>query len=309
MEFLHFLETIRSVFATTFFSFITYLGEEITIIAVLCLIYWCIDKKLGYKISFAYFVSGLFVQTLKITARIDRPWILDPTLNPVPSALETATGYSFPSGHTQSATALLGSLAFHSKQMKKKIICFVLIGLVALSRMYLGVHTPKDVLVSFFVSIILVIAANFIFQKREQETKRKQGTEKGKKKENGIYIFMFLVSIFVAVYAVILLSNQTIEEKYAMDCCKAAGAGFGLALGWMIEERYIQFKEDGYSILGQLIKYIIGISIAVLLKVGLKEILGSSILTDMIRYMILVLWVTVGYPFLIKTVSDKRVKE
>ena len=67
LSFLHFLETIRTAAGITFFSFITLFGEELVMIAVLCLLYWCVDKRLGYRIGFSYFLSGLCVQTLKIT--------------------------------------------------------------------------------------------------------------------------------------------------------------------------------------------------------------------------------------------------
>ncbi len=293
---MHFLETIRTAAGTTFFSFITLFGEELVMIAVLCLLYWCVDKRLGYRIGFSYFLSGLCVQTLKITFKIPRPWVLDATLKPVSSALETATGYSFPSGHTQSATALFGTLGLNKGQPVKKICCFILIGLVALSRMYLGVHTPKDVLVSFFVSGSLVIAAGYIFRIREQK----------KDKNTGIFFVMFIISAAVILYAVILLYRKDILQAYASDCCKAAGAGLGFCLGWWTEERYIQFEEKGLNILGQIIKYSIGIGIAVLLKVGLKAVMGTTLIADVIRYFLLVLWVTVGFPYCIKKAGYKR---
>ncbi len=296
LSFLHFLETIRTAAGITFFSFITLFGEELVMIAVLCLLYWCVDKRLGYRIGFSYFLSG---QTLKITFKIPRPWVLDATLKPVSTALETATGYSFPSGHTQSATALFGTLGLNKRQPVKTICCFILIGFVAFSRMYLGVHTPKDVLVSFFVSGSLVIVAGYIFRIREQEKNKKET-------KTGIFWVMFIISAAVILYAVILLYRKDILQEYASDCCKAAGAGLGFCLGWWIEERYIQFEEKGLNILGQIIKYSIGIGIAVLLKVGLKAVMGTTLIADVIRYFLLVLWVTVGFPYCIKKAGYKR---
>ena len=96
MELLRFFEGIRTPFLDTVIGFITQLGDETVGILLLCLIFWCINKRAAYGIGIAYFLSGLTVQGMKICFRIDRPWIIDPTFKPVESALEHATGYSFP---------------------------------------------------------------------------------------------------------------------------------------------------------------------------------------------------------------------
>ena len=101
MTFLWMLEGIRTPFLDRFMQFVTYFGQELIIIAVICALYWCADKRFAYLLGFTYFTAGLCVQTLKITFRIPRPWILDPEFKAVESALPGATGYSFPSGHTQ----------------------------------------------------------------------------------------------------------------------------------------------------------------------------------------------------------------
>ena len=101
MTFLWLLEGIRTPFFDKLMQLVTYFGQELIIIAVICTLYWCVDKRFAYLLGFTYFSAGLCVQALKITFRIPRPWILDPEFPPVESALEGATGYSFPSGHTQ----------------------------------------------------------------------------------------------------------------------------------------------------------------------------------------------------------------
>ena len=110
MELLHYFASVRTPFLTALFQCFTLFGEELVVIIVLCLLYWCFDKDLAYKVSFGFFLSGLLVQGAKVTFRIDRPWIADPQFEAVERAMETATGYSFPSGHTQGAFALYGTL-------------------------------------------------------------------------------------------------------------------------------------------------------------------------------------------------------
>lgn len=114
MTFLWLLEGIRTPFLDKLMQFITYFGQELIIITFICTLYWCVDKRFAYFLGFSYFTAGLAVQTLKITFRIPRPWVLDPDFHAVESAISGATGYSFPSGHTQGATCLVLPACFKS---------------------------------------------------------------------------------------------------------------------------------------------------------------------------------------------------
>ncbi len=121
MTFLWLLEGIRTPFLDKLMQFITYFGQEIIIIAVICALYWCADKRFAYLLGFTYFTAGLCVQSLKITFRIPRPWILDPGFHAVESAIPGATGYSFPSGHTQGATCPVLPAGAKSKEVLDKV--------------------------------------------------------------------------------------------------------------------------------------------------------------------------------------------
>ena len=123
MTFLFLLEGIRTPFLNQLMQFITYFGQELIVIAVICTFYWCADKRFAYLLGFTYFTAGLGVQALKITFRIPRPWILDPTFQPVDSAVSGATGYSFPSGHTQSATCLFYPLSLYVSRRWVRLMC------------------------------------------------------------------------------------------------------------------------------------------------------------------------------------------
>ena len=130
MNLLWFLEGIRTPAGNDFFNSLPVLGRRPFAFRTL-LFYWCYDKKFARRIGLTYFSSGLVVQNLKIIFRIPRPWILDPDFHPVQSAIPHATGYSFPSGHTQGATSLFASLALGSKQRSTKFLftaSFLLVG-------------------------------------------------------------------------------------------------------------------------------------------------------------------------------------
>lgn len=296
MEFLRVLESIRTPLLDRLFLLLTFFGEEVLVLAIICFLYWCYNKRLAYRICFTFFTSGLLVQTLKITFRVPRPWIKDPSFIPVEKAVKTATGYSFPSGHTQCATALYSTFALNTKKTRNRIICFIIICSVMLSRMYLGVHTVADVFVSFGLTLLFSLGTNYLITRFELLDKNYKITA----------ILLSILSIAVAVYSLILLQGSVIDSKYASDCCKAAGAGIGFSLGWYIESTCIRFNEKSTSPSKQIVKFLIGIGIALLLKVGLKVVLGASIPADMIRYFLLVLWITVTYPYLLKRYDSKQ---
>lgn len=167
MDFLNLLSQYRTPAFDIFFQGITLLAQETFVVVVICWLFWCSNKKLAYCLGFTYFTSGLLVQGLKITFRVPRPWLLDPAFEPVASAVPGATGYSFPSGHTQSITALFGTLGLYSRKKLQRFLCALFILLVGFSRMYLGCHTPQDVIVSFLVTFLCVILCYSFLYKRE----------------------------------------------------------------------------------------------------------------------------------------------
>ena len=294
MQLLSAIASIRSDMLNSVFSVITKLGEELIAILILCAIFWCIDKKLAYGIGISYFLSGLLVQGLKITFRIDRPWVQDKSFKPVDSAIETATGYSFPSGHTQSSSALFGTLGFSLKKNYQRILCFLVVLLVGFSRMYLGVHTLLDVGVSMVISLIMsYIMVNYYGKKENQ-------------KQIVVPLILCLIAVTTAVYALVLFSLNTISNDYVIDCLKAAGAGIGFASGMYIEKRFIVFSTKCRNIFQQIIKYILGIVGVLAVKEGLKLIIGTGPVVDTCRYILIGLFITAIYPYVIKKVFELK---
>ena len=287
MSFLWFLSDLRSPALDFLFQKITTLGQEIFVMAVICWLYWCVEKKLAYILGFSYFTSGLLVQALKISFRVPRPWDLDPSFKAVESAIPAATGYSFPSGHTQSITALMGTLALGARKKWQAVLCVLIIFLVGFSRMYLGVHTPLDVSVGFLLSVISVLFCWYLFNKKQFIWDRPLT----------LSVILGIASILVCVYSLILYSSDMIDISYSRDCLKAAGAGCAFAIGFYVENTRIRFETAG-DLKTRILRFLIGAVVAVLLLKGLKPLIGTSLAASFIRYFLAVLWVLMVYPLL-----------
>ncbi|MFW6208350.1 MAG: phosphatase PAP2 family protein [Spirochaetota bacterium] len=103
----------------------------------------CGNKRLGYRVGFAFLASAVVNPLLKNSFRIERPIGVEGIES---QRLHTATGYAFPSGHTQGATAFWTGMMTYVRRRWMYLLGTALIFLVALSRMYLGVHWPSDVI-------------------------------------------------------------------------------------------------------------------------------------------------------------------
>ena len=297
MQLLRLIETIRTPFLDTVMGLVTRLGEEALALAVLCLVFWCVNKRAAYVIGVAFFFSGLTVQCMKICFRTDRPWVTDPALRPVPSALVNSTGYSFPSGHTQSAAALFGSLGAQAKRKAIKALCFSAVAPVAFSRLYLGVHTLPDVAVSLLITFALVWITTKVF------TAENIDATINKKREFIVSLIMTVFAATVTVIAAVLYFNKAIEKNYVSDCAKAAGAGVAFAAGMFIERVYIGFPVKAKSIFRQCVKFALGLAVTLAIKEGLKPLIGTGLIADMFRYFLMIAWVTVLFPMIIKRLA------
>ena len=213
---------------------------------------------------------------MKVIFKVPRPWIQSKTIQPVEEAVKGATGYSFPSGHTQSATALYGTVAYNSANKIVQAVMLVIILCVAFSRMYLGVHTPMDVAVSLLITMIITIVCNYIMDKG-LIYKLSQEMFAG---------ILLVIPLAMLLYAVVIVRTGDANYKELLDYLKAAGAAVGFIAGWYMESKYLDFDETAGSTAQKVARYIIGIVLLLGFKEGLKIIMGDSLTAGFIRYAI-----------------------
>ena len=142
MGFLYALEAIRTPLLDKLMGAVTYLGDEICFMVFAVGVFWCVSKRMGYYLMTVGFFGTILSQFLKILCAVPRPWVKDPDFTIVESARAGASGYSFPSGHTQNAVTLFGGTARYTRRPWLRWACLAVMVLICFSRMYLGVHTP-----------------------------------------------------------------------------------------------------------------------------------------------------------------------
>lgn len=300
MQFLRFLATLRTPSLDNFFLLVTELGGEMVFIAVAVIIFWCFSKKDGYLILSVGFLGTVVNQFLKITFGILRPWVLDPNFKAVPEAIPDASGFSFPSGHTQNSVGTFGTIACISKNSWVKAIALVLCLIVPFSRMYLGVHTPLDVLFSFFFAILVIMITKPLMYKAYNS-------------KFGIYIFlgvMAVIAVLFVVYVDVIYDPSTLSSDQMHNYTSALknsymilGALVGVLIAFPIEKHCVKFNESGkwYT---QIFKVVIGLVLVLGLLEGLKlplnAIFDEYTVARAIRYGIIVVFVICIYPISFK---------
>ena len=292
MQFLYFLEKIRNPVLDFFFSLITHIGEETVFLVLALLFFWCVDKRRGYLMLIVGLVGTVINQIAKLAFKIPRPWVKDPNFTIVESARAEATGYSFPSGHTQNVGGTFGSIAITSKKRTVQIIMISVIVLVALSRMYLGVHTPLDVGVSLIIAAALVFGLAPLFSTEERFHKAMPY----------IIVASVLLSIALALYA-FLIDPSTVDATNLYSGKKNAATLLGCTAAlipvYFLDKTVIKFetKAKWYS---QVMKFILGLAVVLLIKEGLSSPLVALFKNEFIargvRYFLIVMFAGVVWP-------------
>ncbi len=215
---------------------------------ILFLVYWCMDRKTG-RFGLLCFSLGQFMnQTCKAIFCIPRPWIRNEAIHPSEHAIESASGYSFPSGHSQTAMSSYGALIVNGNYGRViRMILMICILLVGLSRNYLGVHTPQDVLAGFGMGILSIVIVAYI--------------QKHKKKLCGFRSVIAGICIVASAtaYAVLKQYSGSVEQAVLMkeDAMKA----YGFMAGTIVSAYYMQtnsFTTDHLSIKQRIRRALIG---------------------------------------------------
>ena len=300
MDILYALEKIRTPFWNGVMSAVTQLGGEVIFIVAAVVVFWCVSKWEGYYLMTVAFCGTVLNQFLKLICRVPRPWVRDPNFTIMESARAEATGYSFPSGHTQNAIGLFGGMARWGGRRWVRLGLTALALIIAFSRMYLGVHTPADVGVSLVLAAALVLGL-YPLMRRAQEKPRYMGY---------VLAAMLVVSgAFVVFVETCGFPADMDAENLASgigNAWKMLGAVAGMTLAWLLDRRYIHFETQAVWWV-QVIKVAVGMALLLAIKSGLKApllaLLGHEGVAGGVRYFLLVLVAGAVWPLVFRPMS------
>lgn len=303
MELLYQLENLRMPVLNELMLLITALGEETAFLAIALIFFWCVDKKRGYLLMSVGFAGTMLNQFMKLWFRIPRPWVLDENFTILEQAREGAGGYSFPSGHTQSSVGTFGGIAYTTKNKAVRVISIVIAVLVPFSRMYIGVHTPLDVLVA------AAMAAAMLFLLRPMVLGN-----------DGKYIpallgIMTLLAVaylcFVELYPFPADIDPHNLASGTQNAYTLLGALLGLLVVYFVDEKWLKFQTKAVW-WAQVLKVAGGLVLVLMIKSGLKDVLnalmGQSI-GRAARYFLMVIAAGILWPLTFRWFAKLGTKE
>lgn len=305
MSFLYLLENLRMPVLNECMLLITRLGEETAFLVAAILVFWCVDKHKGYYVMTVGFLGTMLNQFLKLTFRVPRPWVLDPEFTILEQAREAATGFSFPSGHSTNAVGTFGALAVCSEKPWVRRMCIAVCILVPFSRMYLGVHTPWDVLAGALTALVLVR----ILSPMSREVS--SGTMKD------LTGFMLVCAVCLLLYSryypfVMEESELHNLESGVKNSYTMLGCIVGLMIAYPLEQKYVKFETKAVW-WAQILKAVLGLGLVLAVKSGLKApldmLFGGHMAARAVRYGLMVITTGVIWPMSFRWFAKLGVKK
>lgn len=269
---IRYIQTFSNDLLDNFFEIITMLGEEAFFVIVLSVLFWCTNKKFARQIICSVLFSGLINSFIKNLVLAARPIGIKGIRS---LRIDTATGHSFPSGHTQSVATFLSSISIYYKKTWLSILSGIIIVLVALSRLYLGVHWPKDVIGGIVLGLLSAYIVNALFKALGE----------------GKSLFVFST---IGVGAMLLVPRFA-DKDFAVS----SGILTGASLGAYLEIIFIKHVPKK-TLSKHIVKIVFGLSILFILKNGLKLILPEYLIWTSIRYLIVGVFATFLAPMIFK---------
>lgn len=291
MQLLYWFERIRMPWLDSVMLALTELGSETAFLAAALIVFWCLDKRKAYYLMSVGFIGTIANQFLKITCQIPRPWVRTPEFTIVEAAREGAGGYSFPSGHSQTAVGTFGAIAMTAKKKVLRWACAVIAVIVPITRMYLGVHTPQDVLVgSAMALILLLILRPVVFDHDGKSIPR-------------LFGFMVILAVAYVGYVECCPFPADVDPANLASAQKNAytllGTMLGMALVYYLDEAKLHFSVEGRWP-SQAGKVLGGLVIVLLIKSGLKApldaLFGGHLISRSIRYFLIVVFAGAVWP-------------
>ena len=259
------------------FRLFTLLGDEVFLLLFLPLVYWCLDRRLGSRLTVLVLLSAYLNVVAKALAGQPRPIELAPDI----ALIHEATYGGFPSGHTQNSVVLWGYLGARVRQRWLWIVVALMLVLIPLSRVYLGVHFPTDLLGGYAIGAVLLVLSLALVPPVQRWLR-------------GLTL---VGQLAVAVGAPLLLALLFATD----EGITASATLMGMGVGFTVEPRWVGFRPGrkwGRRVLG----YLLGVTVLAGIWLGLRlvfALIGPTAPLRFARYALTGLWGALGAPWLL----------
>ncbi len=166
---LQFFEGLRCDALTYVLGFFSFLGEGITVGAVILLLYWLIGGRTGEQLLYTVLTSAATNALAKEAVHRTRPYAAGVVSRldvdtPLFSTRDLGDALSFPSGHAMTSTAAWSAGAMKAKRWWVWVIAVLLIATICCSRLYFGVHYPTDLLAGILFGLLIALFWQLVFK-------------------------------------------------------------------------------------------------------------------------------------------------
>ena len=260
------------------FKSFTLMGEEVFFTLLIFFVYWCIDRSTGVRLAILFLLSGYINTVAKVLAGQPRPFQYDSQVR----KLFEAAGRGLPSGHTQNTVVIWGELASRFRKVWLCVIGGLLMLLVPISRVYLGVHFPTDLVGGYLLGFSLLLLYWWLEPAAVEWLKGKG--------------LACQLSVAFALPALMILLFPSHDKNGLI----AGATLMGMGAGFVLEQHFVRFKSGGIP-WKQVARFLLGAAVAFTLWQGLRATffaLQPESLYHFLRYGLVGLWGALGAPWI-----------
>jgi undecaprenyl-diphosphatase len=275
IEFILMLQTYQSPFLDGFFYLITQLGG-FAYLLIIPLFIWCIEPRLGIRALLAMMIAQYIVMLLKDIVQEPRPFTVD---NRIISDGEH--GLSFPSGHAMGSMVFYGLLILWTNKNWLRWLLVAMIFLIGLSRNYLGVHYPHDVIAGWILGLIYLYG----------------WLRLQKSAANSLYTMSLPKQLFLSIFTPALVGTVHFYLFSYVGALVVAGSISACLLCLIIDKKNPLLKVEG-GLTKKIGRYSVGIALTLATLLSFQSILpeeNSFFYNTMVWTNGFVLTIVIGY--------------